>query len=119
MSIADAISEAGAKAAGKRPYFLDEEVETVLAITMAAVQELAVARQRIDTLERLLEGKGVLSRSEVEAYAPDPSAAIERALSNQEYIARVLRIVQQRNEANLAHGDVASEAVGSELGARS
>lgn len=119
MSIADALAEAGAKAAGKRPYFLDQEVEAVLAITMAAVQELGVARQRIDTLERLLEGKGVLSRSEIETFAPDPSAAIERALSTQEYIARVLRIVQQRNEANLTSGDIASEAVGSELGARS
>ncbi|MFT3967034.1 MAG: hypothetical protein QM690_14235 [Sphingobium sp.] len=119
MSINDAIAEAGAKAAGKRPYFLDEEVETVLAITMAAVQELAVARQRIDTLERLLEGKGVLSRKEIETYTPDPAAAVERALFNQEYIARVLRIVQQRNEANLTAGDIASEEVGNEIGARS
>jgi hypothetical protein len=118
MSIADALAEAGAKPAGKRPYFLDEDVETVLAITMAAVQELAVARQRIDTLERLLEGKGVLSKAEIDSYAPDdPSAAIERALSNQEYIARVLRIVQQRNEAHVAQDDIASEAVGNEIGA--
>ena len=117
MSINDAIAEAGAKAAGKRPYFLDDEVETVLAITMAAVQELAVARQRIDTLERLLEGKGVLTKAEIEGFAPDPAAAVERALSNQEYIARVLRIVQQRNEANLASGDIPSEEVGNEIGA--
>ncbi len=116
MSINDAIAEAGAKAAGKRPYFLDEQVETVLAITMAAVQELAVARQRIDTLERLLEGKGVVSRSEIETFAPDPAAAVERALANQEYIARVLRIVQQRNEAADLTGDVASEEVGDEIG---
>lgn len=118
MSVNDAITEAGAKAAGKRPYFLDEEVETVLAITMAAVQELAVARQRIDTLERLLEGKGVLSRDEIETFAPDPAAAVERALANQEYIARVLRIVQQRGEAAAVPDDVASEDVGNEIGAR-
>ncbi|HEX7872747.1 MAG TPA: hypothetical protein VF475_07550 [Sphingobium sp.] len=119
MSINDAIAEAGAKAAGKRPYFLDEEVEAVLAITMAVAQELAVSRQRVDTLERLLEGKGILSKAEIEAYAPDPAAAIERGLANQEYIARILRIVQQRNEANEKAGDVASEDVGNEIGARS
>ena len=119
MSVNDAIAEAGAKAAGKRPYFLNEEVETVLAITMAAVQELAVARQRIDTLERLLEGKGVLSRSEIESFAPDPAAAVERALANQEYIARVLRIVQQQGEASSQSSDIASEDVGNEIGARS
>ena len=117
MSVSDAIAEAGAKAAGKRPYFLDEQVETVLAITMAAVQELAVARQRIDTLERILEGKGVLNRQDIETFAPDPAAAIERALANQEYIARVLRIVQQRNEAADLSDDVASEDVGTEIGA--
>ena len=119
MSVNDAIAEAGAKAAGKRPYFLDEQVETVLAITMAAVQELAVARQRIDTLERLLEGKGVLSRSEIESFAPDPAAAVERALASQEYIARVLRIVQQQGEASSQRSDIASEDVGNEIGARS
>lgn len=118
MSIADAIAEAGAKPAGKRPYFLDEEVEAVLAITMATVQELAVSRQRVDTLERLLEAKGVLSRSEIETFAPDPAAAVERALANQEYIARVLRIVQQRNEAADMKGDVASEEVGNEIGSK-
>jgi predicted nucleic acid-binding Zn-ribbon protein len=117
MSVIDAIAEAGAKPAGKRPYFLDVETETVLAITMAAVQELAVSRQRIDTLERLLEQKGVLTRAEIEAYRPDPQAAIERALSSQEYIARVLRIIQQRNEANRAEGDIASEEVAEEIGA--
>ncbi len=117
MSIADAIAEAGAKPAGKRPFFLDTEIETVLAITMAAVQELAVSRQRVDTLERLLAQKGVLTRDEIEAYAPDPQAAIERALSTQEYIARVLRIIQQRNEANEAPGDIASEDVAEEIGA--
>lgn len=118
MSIADAIAEAGAKPAGKRPFFLDSEVETVLAITMAAVQELAVSRQRIDTLERLLEQKGVLDREEIETFQPDKDAAVERALATQEYIARVLRIVQQRNEANKAAGDIASEDVAVELGAK-
>ncbi|MBM0170631.1 hypothetical protein JNO53_11110 [Altererythrobacter sp. C41] len=119
MSVNDAIAEAGAKAAGKRPYFLDEEAETVLAITMAAVQELAVARQRIDTLERLLEGKGVLDRSEIDAFVPDRNAAAERALANQELIARVLRIVQQRGEAVDIANDPASEDVAEEIGADS
>ncbi|TVV76541.1 hypothetical protein [Sphingomonas solaris] len=117
MSIAEAIAEAGAKPAGKRPFFLDTEIETVLAITMALVQELSVSRQRVDTLERLLERKGVLSRDEIEAYSPEPEAAIERALATQEYIARVLRIIQQRNEANQTSGDVASEDVAEEIGA--
>ena len=117
MSIADALSEAGAKPAGKRPFFLDPEVESVLAITMAVAQELAVSRRRADTLERLLEAKGILTREEIEAFRPDADAAVERALASQEYIARILRIVQQRNEASKSSSDIASEEVGEELGA--
>ncbi len=115
MSIADALSAAGAKAAGKRPWFLDPEVERVLTITMAVAQELAVARQRVDTLERLLRAKGILQDGEIDAFAPDADAAVERALWTQEYLSRVLRIVQQENEAVLATGDVASEDVAREV----
>jgi hypothetical protein len=115
MSFADALNEAGAKPAGKRPYFLEPQVERVLAITMAVAQELAVARQRADTLERLLRAKGVLAEGEIDAFAPDPQAATERAMWSQEYIARILRIVQQENEAAVLTGDVASGEIGDEL----
>ncbi len=115
MSIPDALAKAGAKPAGKRPYFLDRQVERVLAITMAVVQELAVARQRVDALERLLRAKGVLTEREIEDFKPDADAATERALWTQEYLARVLRILQQENEAAAASGDVASEDVAEEI----
>ena len=115
MSFADALQEAGAKPTGKRPYFLDREVERVLAVSMSIAQELAVARQRLDTLERLLKAKGVLADDEVESFTPDARAAVERAMWNQEYIARILRIVQQENEAAAVTGDVASGDVGDEL----
>lgn len=114
MSITDALGRAGAKPAGKRPYFLAPEAERVLAITMAVAQELAVTRQRLDTLERLLSASGTLSRDAIDAFAPDPDAAAERALWTQEYLARILRIVQQENEAATAVGEVASEDVGIE-----
>jgi hypothetical protein len=115
MSFEDALSGAGNKPAGKRPYFLAPEVERVLAITMVVAQELAVARQRGDTLERLLLEKGVLAEGELDAYAPSPQAAVERARWTQEYLARVLRIVQQENEAAAASGELASEDVAREV----
>lgn len=117
VSIADAIAEAGAKPAGKRPYFLDREVERVLAITMAIAQELAVTRQRCDTLERILKSKGLLADGEIDSFRPDAAAQAERGLANQEYIARILRIVQQENEAATVQNDIASEEVGDELSA--
>lgn len=96
----DWIGLAGAKPKGKRPYFFDDPaVERVLAIVMALTQELAVTRERLDTIERLLEKNNALSRAELDAYAPDPTAATERAEWSRAYIARVLRIVQQEMEA--------------------
>jgi len=117
VSIEDALADASAKPAGKRPYFLTPEVERVMAITMAVAQELAVARERVDTLERLLEDKGILSRSEIENFAPTPRDAAERGLWVQEYLTRILRIVQQEGEAvaHAARGDVASEDVAAEM----
>lgn len=81
--------------AGKKPYFLTPEVERVLTISMTIAQELAVARMRIDTLERLLERKGIVARAEIETFEPTPADATERGQWAQEYIARVLRILQQ------------------------
>jgi hypothetical protein len=117
MSRGLALERAGQKPAGKRPYFLDPEVERVLAITMAVVQELAVARERIDTLERLLVAGGVLAPGAVERFTPTADQAAERGRWAEEYIARVLRIVQQEGEAIGAHasGDLYSEEVATEL----
>lgn len=115
MSIADALAGASAKPAGKRPYFLTPEVERMLAITMAVAQELSVARQRVDTLERILVAKGLIVPDDIERFQPDPGAATERALATQAYLDRILRIVLQENEAATAVGDVASEDVGDEV----
>jgi len=100
MEPIDYISLASNKPKGKRPYFFnDPAVERVLNITMSIVGELAVARERVDTLERLLEAKGILTREEIEHYIPtSKSIETQRQLWHSEYISRVLRIVQQEME---------------------
>jgi hypothetical protein len=117
MSVKDALARSADKPAGKRPYFQAADVERVLAITMAAVQELAVARERIDTLERLLQAKGVLAQDDIDRFQPTAEAAAERGLWLQEYLNRVLRIVQQEGEAIGAKGDLYSAEVADELSA--
>jgi len=117
MSIAEALAHSSAKPAGKRPYFLDAQVERCMAITMAAVQELAVTRQRLDTLERILAQKGLVERQEVETFKPSHEDAAERALWTQEYLTRVLRIIQQEGEAIGANAEAekTSEELADEL----
>jgi len=117
VSIEDALADSAAKPAGKRPYFLHPETERVLAITMAVAQELAVTRDRLDTLERVLEANGIPVREAIESFTPTPEESAERGLWIQEYLTRILRIVQQEGEAvaHTARGDVASEDVATEL----
>jgi hypothetical protein len=117
VSIPDALAKSANKPAGKRPYFMAPEVERVLAITMAVVQELAVTRERLDTLERVLAAKGLLDPPEIEQFQPSPEAAAERGLWLQEYLNRVLRIVQQEGEAIGADaaGDLHSSQVADEI----
>ena len=81
---------------GKRPiYFEDPQSDKLLAIVMALTGEVAVLRERLDTLERLLASKGIVSISEIEAYQPDEQTANERSQWRAEYIGRVLRVVQE------------------------
>ncbi len=118
MSIADALAGASSKALGRRPYFMEPDVERALQVALAAAGELAVARQRIDTLERLLEARGIVTRAEIEAYAPGPDEAAERGLWMQEYLVRVLRVFQQEREALEAQAEASSEEVADELARR-
>lgn len=115
MSLDLALALSSAKPAGKRPYFMDPTVERVLNILMATVQELAVTRERLDTVERLLEAKGVIARAEIETFAPTADQAAQRGLWMQEYLNRVLRTLQQEAEAAQAPGDLASEEVAVEV----
>lgn len=100
MTTIDPIALAGTRAKGKRPHFFkDRDVERLLNITMALAMEHAVTRQRLDALERVLAAKGVLEPEELAQFRPEPDAEAQRTLWMQEYIARVLRIVQQETEA--------------------
>lgn len=98
MSIQDALSKASARPAGKRAFSITPDAERVLAITMAVAAELAVTRQRLDTVERLLAKKAILTGQEIDEFVPSEDEHAERGLWNQEYTARILRIVQQEIE---------------------
>ncbi len=94
---------AGDKSKGGRPYFFNSaETERVMNIAMAIAAEVAVVRERIDTIERLLQTSGVLRQSDIEAFVPTDEAAEERQLWHARYAARILRIVQQELDA-VAH----------------
>ncbi len=91
---------AGDKSKGERPYFFNsKETERVLNIALAIATEVAVVRERLDTIERLLAAKGILLIDDIETFVPTDAQAEERQLWHARYAARILRIVQQELDA--------------------
>ncbi|MBD2040946.1 hypothetical protein [Microcoleus sp. FACHB-672] len=88
------------KAKGKRPiYFDDPQTDKLLTIILALAGEVSVLHERLDTLERLTEAKGLVNLQEIETYEPDEQVAQEREQWRQAYLERVLRVVREELEA--------------------
>ena len=92
----DPVAQANRRAQGRRPFFLeDPAVERVMSVAMGIACELSVARERIDTLERLLVQRGVIAADDIEKFQPDVQAQAERNDWGRAYISRLLRIIDQ------------------------
>ncbi len=86
-------------AKGKRPqYFSDPAIDKLLWMTVSLMEELSVTRDRLDTVERLLERRKALRRGDVEDFVPDAAVAAERDSRRAEFIERVMRVVQAELE---------------------
>jgi hypothetical protein len=89
----------GRVAKGKRPmYFHDPATDKLMAIVVSLVGELAVTRDRLDALERMLEAEGKLSRKALDEIDLDEAAIAQRDEDRHDYIRRVMRIVTMELE---------------------
>ncbi len=96
----DWIARSGARAKGRRPEYFDEPaVDRLYSLTLALAAELSATRDRLDTVERLLESSGKIQREDIETYIPDEKAGDERGESTRAYMARIMRGFQQEVEA--------------------
>jgi hypothetical protein len=119
MNPDDVLRLANAAPSGKRPHFFaDADLDRLLAIVWAMAGELAVTRERLDTVERLLDARRTLARAEIESYRPDAQAARERGQMQLEYIARLLRVLQQEVESMQRGIAESSEDVAREVGTK-
>lgn len=83
-------------AKGQRPQnFSDPAIEKVLGIALSLAGELSVVRERLDTLERLIEKQGLVPRSAIEGFQPTPEEKAERARLRTEYLDRVLQVAHR------------------------
>lgn len=87
------------KARGKRPAFSDDPiVDSLTSMVLALAAEVSVLHERLDTVERVAESKGALSRADIEAYRATPEVDAMREKWRAEFLDRVLRSVQARLE---------------------
>ena len=82
-------------AKGKKPqYFSDPAIDKLLSIVMTLTEELSVTRDRLDTLERLIERHDLFSRDEIDNMKHDEQAEQQRTERRTQYLDRVLRTIQ-------------------------
>jgi len=82
-------------AKGKRPSFHREQgVDQLFGIVAALAAELWSARERIDTLERLLEQARAIPAGAVERYEPDPDVTAARQAEREAFIQRVFQVLE-------------------------
>ncbi len=87
------------KAKGQRPqYFEDPAVEKNISITMALAGEVAVLRDRIDAIERMLGAGEKVTSEAIDAFIPTPEVREARDAWRDEFLGNVLRIVHQERE---------------------
>ena len=96
----DWVAASGRRAKGKRPeFFEDPALDRLYSLTLALAAEVSALRERQDTVERLLDAKGTISREDIETYQPDRRAGEERGLATRAYVNRIMRGFQQEVEA--------------------
>lgn len=96
ISESNILQLATAKAKGKRPKYLGTPAEEhLLSMVMVLAEELAVMRERSDTLERLLDKYGVVNRSEIEHYEPGRETGQARQKQHLQFTSRLFRSLRQ------------------------
>jgi hypothetical protein len=87
----------GAK--GEPPqYFDDPDVGKLLSMVVALAGEMAVMRDRLDTVERLLDAGQPVTREALAGFAPDEAVRTERDAWRQQFLSIVFRVLHEERE---------------------
>ncbi|MEZ6022139.1 MAG: hypothetical protein R3C16_01710 [Hyphomonadaceae bacterium] len=97
------MARAAAASSGERPYFLEHpDCDRLLAMLMAAAGQLTTVYERLDTLVRVLERKGLIEKGELDLFEPDAEAQAERLGWDEAFVRRLLRVLAYELEAKKA-----------------
>ena len=82
-------------AKGKKPqYFQDPSMDKMLSMILTLMGELSVTRDRLDTVERLIDKNDLFKVEDIEEYRLTDEINKIRTERRSAYIARVLKSVQ-------------------------
>ena len=79
-----------------------ETEEALLQMVITLTSQVSVMRERLDTIESLLESSGSLSRDAIEKFAPETDDLARRDKLRSAIIAKVMQPIAAGLEANLA-----------------
>ena len=83
-------------AKGKQPRFHDDRaVDQLMAMVTALTAEVAILRDRVDTHERIAEGRKLFSREDVDSFIPDAPIMAERSAQHQRILRKVFRVLKE------------------------
>jgi len=86
------------KAKGQRPVYLqDAIVDKLLSMVVSLAGEVTVLRERLDTVERLIDASGEL-RQRVDSYHPSADVIVEREAWRARFLDNVLVSIRQEYE---------------------
>jgi hypothetical protein len=78
---------------GKRSqFFADPDLDQMMTFLLELTAEVSVLRERVDTVERLLDANGSVTRAQIEAFEPNAQADAERTAAREALVRRVLRM---------------------------
>ncbi len=78
---------------GKRPQFFDDPaIDQMMTFIIELTTEVAVLRERLNTVEHLLDTQGSVTRAAIESFQPTAEQESARAQWRDEYLKRVFRM---------------------------
>ena len=87
------------KAKGQRPGFFDDpDTDKLVSMLMGLAGEVSVMRDRMDTIERLLGEKGLLSQSDIDNFEPPEDVLMQRAETREMFLGEITRVITSELE---------------------
>lgn len=82
---------------GKRPNFFDDPaMDQMMTFFVELATEVSVLRDRLGTVEAVLDEKGTVSRDDIESYRPSDALERDRAADRTAFVERIFRMHSQR-----------------------